>query len=156
MRLAPLQGGWQRGTTAMFMGEFQHAVDAKGRLIIPAKLREGLGERFIATKGLDRCLFVFPQAEFEAVSQKLRSLGMGTSAARAFNRLFFSGATECELDPQGRILLPANLREYAGIVRDCVIVGVENRVEIWAAERWAEYSEEAGELYTEIAEKLGF
>lgn len=139
----------------MFMGEFQHSVDAKGRLIIPAKLRDGLGERFIATKGLDKCLFVFPQAEFESLSQKLRGLGMGTSAARAFNRLFFSGAVECELDPQGRILLPANLREYACIEKDCVIVGVENRVEIWAQERWAEYSEEADELYTEIAEKLG-
>lgn len=140
----------------MFMGEFQHSVDAKGRLIIPAKLRDGLGERFIATKGLDKCLFVFPQKEFEAISEKLRGLGMGTSAARAFNRLFFSGATECELDPQGRILLPANLREYAAIEKDCVIVGVENRVEIWAQERWASYSEEADELYTEIAEKLGF
>ncbi len=140
----------------MFLGEYQHAIDAKGRLIIPARLREGLGDRFIVTKGLDRCLFVFPLAEFEALSEKLRGLGMGSSAARAFNRLFFSGATECELDPQGRVLLPANLREYAGIARDCVIVGVENRVEIWAAERWAEYREEADELYTEIAEKLGF
>lgn len=140
----------------MFMGEYQHAVDAKGRLIIPAKLRDGLGERFIATKGLDKCLFVFPHTEFEAFSDKLRSLGMANSAARAFNRLFFSGATECELDPQGRILLPSNLREYAGVEKDVVIVGVENRVEIWSQERWAEYSDEAGELFTEIAEKLGF
>ncbi len=140
----------------MFMGEYQHGVDAKGRLIIPAKLRDGLGERFIATKGLDKCLFVFPLKEFEAISEKLRALGMANSQARAFNRLFFSGATECELDPQGRILLPGTLREYASIEKDVVIVGVENRVEIWAQERWAEYSEEAGELYTEIAEKLGF
>jgi len=140
----------------MFMGEYSHSVDAKGRLIIPAKLRDGLGERFIATKGLDKCLFVFPLKEFEAFSERLRGLGTSSSQARAFNRLFFSGATECELDPQGRILVPANLREYAGIDKDCVIVGVENRVEIWAQERWAEYSEEAGELYDEIAEKLGF
>lgn len=140
----------------MFMGEYQHAVDAKGRLIIPAKLRDGLGERFIATKGLDKCLFVFPLKEFEAVSEKLRALGMANSQARAFNRMFFSGATECELDPQGRILLPGNLREYAAIDKEVVILGVENRVEIWAQERWAEYSEEAGELYSEIAEKLGF
>ncbi|MGE5673818.1 MAG: division/cell wall cluster transcriptional repressor MraZ [Mycobacterium leprae] len=138
----------------MFMGEFQHNVDAKGRLIIPAKLRDGLGERFIATKGLEGCLFVYPTTEWEAISERMRTLPVTSVDARAFTRLFFSGATECELDPQGRILLAANLRDYAKIDRDVVIVGVSTRVEIWSAERWAEYSQKAEESYGEIAEKL--
>ncbi len=138
----------------MFMGEFQHSVDAKGRLIIPAKLRDGLGDRFIATKGLENCLFVFPTAEWEAFGEKLRSLPLASGAARAFTRLFFSGATECELDTQGRILLPANLREYAGIEKDVVIVGVSTRVEIWAKEKWEEYCEKAEAAFAETAEKL--
>jgi MraZ protein len=138
----------------MFMGEFQHTVDSKGRLIIPAKLRDGLGERFIATKGLEHCLFVFPLTEWEALSEKLRSLPMASSAARQFTRLLFSGATECELDPQGRILLPANLREYAGIDKDVVIVGVSTRVEIWAKDKWEEYCQQAEETFAETAEKL--
>lgn len=138
----------------MFMGEYQHSVDAKGRLIIPAKLRDGLGERFIATKGLENCLFVFPVKEWEAFGEKLKALPLASGAARAFTRLFFSGATDCELDPQGRILLPANLREYAGIDKDCVIVGVSARVEIWAREKWEEYCQKAEESFEETAEKL--
>jgi MraZ protein len=138
----------------MFMGEFQHTVDAKGRLIVPAKLREGLGERFIATKGLESCLFVFPPQEWETFGEKLRSLPLASGAARAFTRLFFSGATECEVDPQGRILLPANLREYAGIDKDVVIVGVSNRVEIWATSAWEDYCQKAEESFADTAEKL--
>jgi MraZ protein len=139
---------------AMFMGEFQHTVDAKGRLIIPAKLREGLGERFVATKGLENCLFLFPEREWEAFGEKLRTLPLASGAARAFTRLFFSGASECEVDPQGRILLPSNLREYAGIEKEVVIVGVSNRVEIWAKDRWEEYCKKAEESFAETAEKL--
>lgn len=138
----------------MFMGEFQHSVDAKGRLIVPAKLREGLGDRFIATKGLENCLFVFPQKEWEAFGEKLRSLPLASSAARAFTRLFFAGATDCEVDPQGRILLPANLREYAEIERDVMIVGVSSRVEIWSKPKWEEYCQKAEESFEETAEKL--
>lgn len=138
----------------MFMGEFQHTVDSKGRVIIPAKLREGLGELFVATKGLEDCLFVFPQKEWEAFGDKLRSLPLASGAARAFTRLFFSGATECGFDPQGRILLPANLREFAQIDKDVVIVGVSNRVEIWSKAKWAEYCAQAEESFEETAEKL--
>ncbi|MDB4897002.1 MAG: MraZ protein [Firmicutes bacterium] len=138
----------------MFMGEFQHSVDAKGRLIIPAKLREGLGERFVATKGLENCLFVFPPKEWEAFGEKLRSLPLASGAARAFTRLFFSGATECEVDPQGRILLPANLREYAGLDKDVVIMGVSNRVEIWAKGAWEDYCQKAEDSFADTAEKL--
>ncbi|HEY3365806.1 MAG TPA: division/cell wall cluster transcriptional repressor MraZ [Symbiobacteriaceae bacterium] len=137
-----------------FMGEFQHSVDAKGRLAIPAKLREGLGERFIATKGLESCLFVFPMKEWDTFSEKLRSLPVASVDARQFTRLFFSGATECEADPQGRILLPANLRTFAGLEKDVVIVGVSSRVEIWAQPKWEEYCQKAEESYPEIAEKL--
>lgn len=138
----------------MFMGEFQHSVDAKGRLIMPAKLREGLGDRFIATKGLENCLFVFAPKEWEAFGEKLRQLPLASQAARAFTRLFFSGATECEVDPQGRILLPANLREYAGIEKDVMIVGVSSRVEIWSKPKWEEYCQKAEESFEETAEKL--
>lgn len=138
----------------MFMGEFRHSVDAKGRLIIPAKLREGLGDRFIATKGLEDCLFVFPAGEWETFGEKLRSLPLASGAARAFTRLFFSGATDCEVDPQGRILLPANLREYAAIEREVVIVGVSARVEIWAKAKWEAYCQKAEESFEETAEKL--
>lgn len=138
----------------MFMGEFQHNLDAKGRLIIPAKLREGLGERFVATKGLENCLFLFSQAEWERFGERLRTLPLASGAARAFTRLFFSGATECEVDPQGRILVPANLRQYAGIEREAVIVGVSNRVEVWAKARWEEYCQKAEAAYAETAEKL--
>lgn len=138
----------------MFMGEFQHTVDAKGRLFIPAKLREGLGDRFIATKGLEDCLFVFPEKEWEVFGEKLRSLPLASGAARAFTRLFFSGATECDVDSQGRILLPANLRDYAAIEKEVMIVGVSSRVEIWAKAKWEEYCQKAEESFEETAEKL--
>jgi MraZ protein len=138
----------------MFLGEYQHSVDAKGRLIIPAKFRDGLGERFIATRGLENCLFVFPTTEFEALADKLRQLPMASGAAREFTRLLFSGASECELDPQGRILLPANLRTYAAIEKDVVLVGVSSRVEIWSASRWEEYCAKAESSFADTAEKL--
>lgn len=138
----------------MFMGEFQHTVDAKGRLIIPAKFRDGLGERFIATRGLENCLFVFSEKEWEAFGEKLKQLPMASGHARQFTRLLFSGATECELDPQGRINLPANLREYAGLDKEAVVVGVSNRVEIWSKAGWEEYCKKAEESFAETAEKL--
>ncbi|WP_027717324.1 division/cell wall cluster transcriptional repressor MraZ [Desulfovirgula thermocuniculi] len=138
----------------MFLGEYRHAIDPKGRLIIPARFREGLGERFVLTKGLDGCLFAYPPQEWAALEEKMRSLPLTRSDARAFVRFFFSGACECEFDRQGRILIPANLREYAGITRDVVVIGVSSRVEIWAAERWEEYSSRAAAQLDEIAEKI--
>lgn len=136
------------------MGEFQHGVDTKGRLFIPAKLREGLGERFVVTKGLENCLFVFPPAEWESFGAKLKELPMASGAARAFTRLLFSGATEVEPDAQGRILLPSTLREYAGLEKEAVIVGVSSRVEIWSQPRWEEYCAKAEEGFADTAEKL--
>ena len=138
----------------MLIGEFQHAIDAKGRLIIPARFREELGESFLVTRGLDRCLFVYPRAEWQALEAKLKTLPMTQANARAFVRFFFSGATECTLDKQGRILIPANLREHARLVRDVMIIGVSTRVEIWAKEEWDRYVEQAEISYDEIAEKL--
>ncbi len=138
----------------MFMGEYLHTIDGKGRVIIPAKFREALGERFIATKGLDHCLFVYPMSEWTTLEQKLRTLPFTQQDVRAFVRFFFSGATECEVDKQGRILLPANLREYAQLVKDIVLVGVATRVEIWSQALWADYSTQAEIAYASAAESL--
>ncbi len=138
----------------MFMGEYRHTIDSKGRLIIPAKFRDGLGHSFVATKGLDNCLFLYPQEEWSSLELKLKSLPFTKADARAFVRFFFSGASECELDRQGRILLPPNLREYAGVDKDVVVIGVSSRVEVWSEKGWHEYSNRAGETYEEIAEKI--
>src|SRR5690606_24148624 len=138
----------------MFLGEFQHALDDKGRLTIPAKFREGLGPRFIVTRGLDHCLFVYPPAEWQELEARLKSLPLTKADARAFVRFRFSGACECEPDRQGRIMLPPGLRQYAGLEKEAVVIGVSTRVEIWAAERWAGYVAQAGESFGEIAENL--
>ncbi|MDD2498010.1 MAG: division/cell wall cluster transcriptional repressor MraZ [Desulfitobacteriaceae bacterium] len=138
----------------MFMGEYQHAIDPKGRLIVPVKFREGLGDTFVVTKGLDNCLFVYPMNEWKNLEAKLKALPFTKADARAFVRFFFSGATECELDKQGRILLPVNLREYAQMERDVVVIGVSSRVEIWSKERWDNYSIQAEKDYANIAEKI--
>ena len=138
----------------MFMGEYQHNIDAKGRLFIPARFREGLGDHFVVTKGLDGCLFVYPRPEWEALEQKLKSLPFTKGDARAFVRFFFSGAMECEVDKQGRILIPGNLRDFAGLEKDAVIIGVSSRVEIWARGAWERYSDRTSSAYEEIAEKM--
>jgi len=136
------------------MGEYLHTIDGKGRLIVPARFREALGETFIATKGLDHCLFVYPTDEWKILEEKLRALPFTQPDARAFVRFFFSGATECELDKQGRILLPANLREYAQLDKDVVLVGVSSRVEIWSQTLWTDYSRQAEDAYASAAESL--
>ncbi len=120
----------------MFMGEYNHTIDAKGRLIVPAKFREQLGSEFVVTKGLDGCLFVYSNEEWKHIEDKFREIPLTTKDARKFSRFFFAGAAVCEVDKQGRILLPVNLREYAAIEKDVVSVGVLNRVEIWSKDRW--------------------
>ena len=122
----------------VFMGEFNHTIDAKGRLIIPSRFREELGQEFVMTKGLDGCLFVFPQNEWESFQGKLKTLPLINKDARKFSRFFMAGAAPCEMDKQGRTLIPANLREKAGLEKDIVFVGVMGKVEIWSKERWAE------------------
>ena len=138
----------------MLMGEFQHNLDAKGRLFMPVKLREALGTKFVLTKGLDGCLFVYDLEQWRLLEAKLNSLPMTRKGARDFNRFFFGGAAEGECDIQGRVLLPVNLREFAGLDKNAVIVGVGNRAEIWDAERWNAYNEENAEDVGELAEQL--
>ncbi|MDP3043920.1 MAG: division/cell wall cluster transcriptional repressor MraZ [Bacillota bacterium] len=138
----------------MFIGEYQHTMDNKGRLFIPARFREGLGDRFVVTKGLDRCLFAYSVEEWAQLEQKLKKLPFARADARAFVRLFFSGAAELDPDKQGRIVVPVNLRQYAGLDKDVVVLGVSSRVEIWAKDEWERYSTEAGGNYDEFAEKI--
>ena len=122
----------------MFMGEYNHTIDAKGRLIIPARFRELLGEEFILTKGLDGCLSIYPLDEWNAFETKLRALPLTNKNARTFTRFFVAGATNCELDKQGRILVPQSLREFAGLENEVVLTGNLDRIEIWSKEKWSE------------------
>nr|WP_090887478.1 division/cell wall cluster transcriptional repressor MraZ [Evansella caseinilytica] len=138
----------------MFMGEYHHTVDEKGRMIIPAKFREELGPAFVVTRGMDKCLFVYPEQEWRQLEQKLKSLPFTKKDARAFTRFFFSGATECELDKQGRVNLAPTLRSYAQLEKECVVIGVSNRVEIWSKEIWEDYFAESEESFAEIAEGI--
>ncbi|MBO5292711.1 MAG: division/cell wall cluster transcriptional repressor MraZ [Lachnospiraceae bacterium] len=136
----------------MFMGEYNHTVDAKGRLIIPSKFRESLGETFVVTKGMDGCLFVYDNQEWKLFEEKLKTLPLTNKEARKFVRFFLAGAAEVEVDKQGRILLPLGLREYAGLEKDVVLIGVGGRVEIWSRERYEAAA--AYEDMDEIAEHM--
>lgn len=138
----------------MYIGEYQHSVDSKARLIIPAKFREYLGDKFIMTKGLDNCLFVYEMNEWEIIESKLKKLPLTSKNARAFMRFIFSGATECEADKQGRILIPNSLREHAVIEKDVVTIGVGNRLEIWSKEVWDNYNSDDSLSYENIAETM--
>ncbi|MFR5684207.1 MAG: division/cell wall cluster transcriptional repressor MraZ, partial [Clostridia bacterium] len=120
----------------MFIGEYEHSVDAKGRLIMPAKLREDIGDKFVVTKGLDGCLFAYSQTEWLNFEEKLKTLPLTNKNARDFVRFFLAGATECEIDKQGRFLISGNLRNYAALEKEVVIVGVLNRIEIWNKDKW--------------------
>ncbi len=136
----------------MFMGEYNHTVDAKGRLIIPSRFRESLGDEFVVTKGLDGCLFVYDHAEWQVFEEKLKTLPLTNKDARQFVRFFLAGAANVEVDKQGRILVPNVLRDFAGIDKDAVLIGVASRIEIWSKERWegtAEYQD-----MDEIAEHM--
>ncbi|MBE6081914.1 MULTISPECIES: division/cell wall cluster transcriptional repressor MraZ [Tissierellales] len=138
----------------MFIGEYKHSLDSKGRLIVPSKFRDSLGENFIMTKGLDSCLFVYPQEGWVQLENKLKSLPLTNKDARAFVRFFFAGANECTIDKQGRILIPLSLREHAKLNKDAVIIGVSTRVEIWSKEEWNKYNEDDSLSYERIAEKM--
>jgi len=129
-------------------------MDPKGRIIIPSKFRDELGPKFIATKGLDNCLFMYPMNEWANLENKLKSLPLTNRDARAFIRFFFSGAAEVELDKQGRILLPQNLREYANLQKDIYIIGVSVRVEVWDKAKWEEYNTDDSLSPDRIAEKM--
>nr|WP_205747555.1 MULTISPECIES: division/cell wall cluster transcriptional repressor MraZ [Bacillus amyloliquefaciens group] len=136
------------------MGEYQHTIDAKGRMIVPAKFREGLGEQFVLTRGLDQCLFGYPMNEWKLIEEKLKALPLTKKDARAFTRFFFSGATECELDKQGRVNIASSLLNYAKLEKECVVIGVSNRIELWSKVIWEQYTEEQEDSFAEIAENM--
>lgn len=138
----------------MLIGEYRHVVDNKGRIILPSKFREELGDRFILTKGLDNCLFGYSISEWEILEEKLKKLPLTSRDARAFLRFFFAGANDCEVDKQGRILIPQNLREYAGIQKDVFIIGVMTRIEIWSEENWLKVISDENLSVDKIAQKM--
>lgn len=142
----------------MFYGEYQHSIDRKGRLILPAKFREvaksSFIEKFYVTRGLDTCLFMFAEEEWKTQEAKFKSISFTKQQARAFNRLYFSGAAEVAPDKQGRILLPQYLKDFAEIKRDVMILGVSNRIEIWAHDAWKAFYGSARPSFEEISEKL--
>lgn len=137
----------------MFIGEYQHAIDNKNRMIIPSKFRDSLGEGFVLTKGLDGCLYAYTLEEWKVLEEKLKKLPLTSKDARAFVRFFFSGANEIDIDKQGRALIPQNLLEYAEIKKEIVSIGVSTRIEIWAKEKWEEYNSQNID-FDGIAEKM--
>lgn len=140
----------------MFMSEYNHIVDAKGRLIIPSKFREALGDEFVVSKGMDGCLYVYANEDWNAFEQKLTSLPLINKEARQFARFFLAGAAQVDVDKQGRILLPASLREFAGLDKDVVLVGVGSRIEIWSREKYEHLGEETDmDSITAAMESLG-
>ncbi len=139
----------------MFIGEFTHNLDPKGRIAVPAIFRGKAGSVFIVTRGLDRCLFVFAASDWETLAQKLIALPLAQANSRAFARLMLAGATETEVDSQGRILIPDYLRQYADLKKEAVVAGLYNRMEIWDAGIWSAYKKKTESASDEIAEKLG-
>lgn len=138
----------------MFLGQYEHTIDEKGRLIVPAKYRESLGDNFIITFGLDVCLFVYPLEEWKVLSEKLKLLPLGQRDARAFKRILYSRATSCTLDNQGRVIIMKYLRDYARIKREVMVIGVLDRLEIWSKDIWQGYFKEIEDSYEDIAERI--
>jgi MraZ protein len=139
----------------MFLGEYHHTIDDKGRFSIPAKFRQDLADGAVVTRGLDSSLFLYPKEEWDKLAQKLASLPLGKSNSRAFARLMLAGAMDVDVDKQGRVVLPEYLREYAGMEKSIVIAGLYNRLELWDEDEWEEYKEATEGQAGEIAEKLG-
>ena len=141
----------------MFIGEYQHSLDEKGRVIVPSKYREQLGESFVLTKGHDGCLFIYTLPEWCTFEQKLKNLPLTNANARKFVRFFLSGAVECATDKQGRILIPNSLRVYSEIEKEIVFIGMSNRIEVWSLSKWNAYNDETVdmELLASQMEELG-
>ena len=133
------------------MGEYKHNLDTKGRIIMPSKFRELLDGQFVITRGLDRCLFAYTEEEWSRIEEKLKTLPLTKKDARKFTRLFFSGAAAVEIDKQGRINIPQNLREYAGLTKDCTVIGVSSRIEIWDSAAWEDFYTESEDNFEDIA-----
>ena len=138
----------------MLLGEYKHNVDAKGRVSVPSKFRGDLGQSFVVTKGLDNCLYLYSKDEWKKFEDKLKNLPITSQVARSFVRFFFAGASECEVDKQGRINIPQNLREYAKIQKDVVIVGVSTRAEIWSNDNWNKYTNSDSLDVSKIASQM--
>ena len=148
------QSGRKWGVLSMLMGEYHHNIDEKSRLIIPAKFRSELGERFVITKGLDKCLFVYSETEWNKLMQKVSSLQFTKKNVRAFERTFIGGASLIEFDKQGRINITSPLVHYANINKECVIIGVNERLEIWSLEEFNNYMKENEDNLSEMAEDI--
>ncbi len=140
---------------SMFIGEFQHNLDSKGRMALPAKFRQKISGGAIVTRGLDHCLFVFTAKDWEVLAQKLVALPLAQANSRAFARLMLAGAMDVEVDKQGRVLIPDYLRTYAGLKKETIVTGLYNRIEIWDKDSWKEYKAKTESASDEIAEKLG-
>ena len=142
----------------MFYGEYEHALDKKGRLILPAKIRETAKshyiEKFFITRGLDDCLFMFAEEEWKTQEAKFKVMSFTKAEARKFNRLYFSGAVEIVFDRQGRVLIPKYLKEFAGIKHNVMIIGVSNRIEIWDVDKWKEFYNTEKGSFNKISENL--
>jgi len=142
----------------MFYGEYEHTIDRKGRLIVPAKFRQALKEHEVKslflTRGLDGCLFLFAEAEWRTAEARFKQVPFTKAEGRRFNRLFFSGATEVSVDRLGRLLVPKTLKEFAQIKQDVVIVGVSTRIELWSKERWHAFYESSRQNFEEVAERV--
>lgn len=139
----------------MFIGEYSHSIDPKKRLAIPSKFRSELKNKVVVTRGLDKCLFIYPMRVWEELAKKLGTLPMGESGTRSFIRLMLAGAVDVDFDRQGRVLIPDYLKEYAGLDRNVIIAGLFNRLEVWDENRWNEYKQSAEKNTDEIAEQLG-
>ena len=138
----------------MFIGEFHHNIDDKKRLIIPSKFREELGEEFVITRGIENCLYVYSKSSWDEITNKLGTLPFTKKNARSFNRFFLSGATIAEFDKNGRVLITSPQLSYADITKECVIIGVGDRLEIWSLQKWNEFYDSASEDMSDIAETL--
>lgn len=138
----------------MLIGEFQHNIDAKGRLIMPAKFRPDLGRSFIVTRGLDGCLFGYPMDNWRLLEEKLNQIPLANRDARKFTRYFYSAATEVEIDKQGRINIPNNLLDFAKIDKSCRVIGVSDRIEIWSSEIWEGFTQDFAEDFEMLAEDM--
>lgn len=139
----------------MFIGEYQHTIDEKGRVALPVKFRAKMADGAVVTKGLDDCLAVYTTQEWEILAEKLSALPLTQAASRAFARLMLAGAVQVNIDKQGRVNIPAYLREYAGISGQVVVAGLYSRVEIWSQKRWQEYKSKTEKDSNAIAEELG-
>ena len=145
---------WWKVVKDMLSGEYRHSIDLKGRIIVPSKFREELKNHFIVTRGIENCLFVYSFNDWEKITNKLNSLPFTQKDARTFNRFFLSGATEVELDKQGRINLPMPLLQYANLEKDCVVIGTGDRLEIWSSEAWTSFFDSTKDSMSDIAENL--